>query len=52
MILGKTLQVNELYYLQEKKLDQMIHVHVEVVKNIKNATEPEKKNKHFAYHKI
>jgi hypothetical protein len=30
----------------------MIHAHVEVVKNIKNAIEPEKKNNNFAYHKI
>jgi hypothetical protein len=30
----------------------MIHVRVEVVKNIKNATELEKKNNSFAYHKI
>jgi hypothetical protein len=29
----------------------MILAHVEVVKNIKNATEPTKNNKHFAYHK-
>jgi hypothetical protein len=30
----------------------MIHVHAEVGKNIKNATElTNKNNKHFAYHK-
>jgi hypothetical protein len=45
-------QVNELYYQLERKLDQMIHVRVEVVKNIKNAIELEKENNNFAYHKI
>jgi hypothetical protein len=44
--------VNELYYQQGKKSDQMIHVHVEVVKNIKNATELMNRNNDFAYHKI
>jgi hypothetical protein len=52
MILERVLQVNELYYLLGKKLDQMIHVLAEVVKNIKNATELMKINNDFAYHKI
>jgi hypothetical protein len=52
MISERLDQVNESYYQREKKLDQMIHVLAEVVKNIKNVMGQKKtnKNKLFCNH--